>query len=68
VKVGDLVRKVCRWSGELLPSSIALVTAVHDYPGNEKLDIFILNNDCSGRPQRLGHVYQEDYVVVRKCA
>ena len=68
MKVGDLVKKVCRYSGKKIRGSTSVVIAVHDWPGNEKLDIVILNNNCSGRPQRLGHVYQEDYVVVRECA
>ena len=68
MKVGDLVKKVCRYSGNKIRGSTSVVTAVHDWPGNEQLDLVLLNNDCSGRPQRMAHVYQKDYVVVRECA
>jgi len=68
MKKGDMVKLVCRWSGKKVRGSTAVVTAVHDCKPLAKLDIVILNNNNSGRPQRLGHVYQEDYVVVRECA
>lgn len=68
MKIGDMVKLVCCWSGKKVRGSTAVVTAVHDFKSAPKLDIVILNNDNSGRPQRLGHVYQEDYVVVRECA
>ena len=68
MKKGDIVKQVCSWSGKKVRGSTAVVTAVHDFKPLPKLDIVILNNDCSGRPQRLAHVYQQDYVVVRECA
>ena len=68
MKKGDIVKQVCPCSGKKVRGSNAVVTAVHDFKPLPKLDIVILNNNNSGRPQRLGHVYQQDYVVVRECA
>jgi hypothetical protein len=68
MKVGDIVKQVCPYSGKKVRGSTSVVTAVHDFKSAPKLDIVILNNHNSGRPQRLGHVYQQDYVVVRECA
>jgi hypothetical protein len=71
MKVGDIVKKVCRYSGKKVRGSSSVVTAIHDCPGgpgNQKLDIVILSNAWTGRPQRLGYVYQKDYVVVRECS
>ena len=68
MKVGDLVKQVCRYSGKKIRGSTSVVTAVHDWTSNEKIDLVLLNNDCSGRPQRMAHAYQKDYVVVRECA
>ena len=68
MKKGDIVKQVCCWSGKKVRGSTAVVAVVHDFKPLPKLDIVILNNDCSGRPQGLAHVYQKDYVVVRECA
>jgi len=68
MKKGDIVKQVCPYSGKKVRGSSAVVTAVHDFKPLPKLDIVILNNDRSGQPQRLAHVYQQDYVVVRECA
>ena len=68
MKVGDIVKKVCRYSGKKVRGSTAVITAVHSFKSAPKLDIVILNNHSSGRPQRLAHAYQRDYVVVRECA
>ena len=68
MKIGDIVKLVCCWSGKKVRGSTAVVTAVHDCKPLAKLDIVILNNHNSGRPQRLGHVYQRDYIVVRASA
>ena len=64
MKVGDLVKQVCPWSKKKMRGSTSVVIEVR----GPVMDIVILNNDCSGSPQRLGHVYQEDYVVARECA
>ena len=68
MKVGDIVKKVCRYSGKKVRGSTAVITEVHSFKSAPKLDIVILNSRPSGRPQRLAHVYQRDYVVVRECA
>jgi|TARA_Y100000310_G_scaffold91717_1_gene89203 hypothetical protein len=68
MKKGDIVKQVCPYSGKKVRGSSAVVTAVHDFKPLPKLDIVILNNNRSGHPQRLAHVYQKDYVVVRECA
>ena len=68
MKIGDLVYKVCEYTGEKIRGSTSVVTAVYNSrPWNKRMDIVILNNMCSGHPQRLGMIAQKDYVILREC-
>ena len=68
MKIGDLVYKVSDYTGEKIRGSTSVVTAVYNNrPLNKRMDIVILNNMCSGHPQRLGMVAQKDYVILREC-
>jgi hypothetical protein len=68
VKVGDIVQQVCRYSGEKIPGSTSVITAVYDWPGNEKADMLLFHNHHTGYPQRLAQQYQKDYIMILEGA
>jgi hypothetical protein len=68
MKVGDIVQQVCRYSGEKIPGSTSVITAVYDWPGNEKMDLLLFHNFHTGRSQRMAQQYQKHYEVVSSPA
>jgi tRNA(Leu) C34 or U34 (ribose-2'-O)-methylase TrmL len=67
MKVGDIVQQVCRYSGEKIPRSTSVITAVYNWPGNEQMDLLLFHNLHTGMPQRMARQYQEHYEVVIPC-
>ena len=68
MKPGDIVQQVCRYSGEKIPGSTSVITAVYDWPGNEKIDMLLFHNIHTGMPQRMAQQYQKHYVVIMEGA
>ena len=60
MKVGDIVFKKCRYSGNpVMNFGPALVTRVIS---DTMIDICLLNNNHVDKPQGLGHQYTDEYM------